>query len=80
MTPGMVPGQLQCGRIYKDAEMGEHRGCIASADLLQCGRIYKDAEMLGAVNARISLGWLQCGRIYKDAEISGQTGRLSWRA
>ena len=36
---------LQCGRIYKDAEIG----CLLDFRLtkvkLQCGRIYKDAEM-----------------------------------
>ena len=42
----VVKVTLQCGRIYKDAEIDSHRSntdCIA--DDLQCGRIYKDAEM-----------------------------------
>ena len=37
---------LQCGRIYKDAEIGIE--CEVSGYggmVLQCGRIYKDAEI-----------------------------------
>ena len=38
---------LQCGRIYKDAEIGDGRVCTSTKlDQLQCGRIYKDAEIL----------------------------------
>ena len=65
--------ELQCGRIYKDAEISPlARGFIIAGLVLQCGRIYKDAEITyrsggGGPDARK----LQCGRIYKDAEISG---------
>ena len=61
---------LQCGRIYKDAEI---RRKVAEANdwnrLLQCGRIYKDAEIADYCVEIISRLTLQCGRIYKDAEI-----------
>ena len=36
---------LQCGRIYKDAEIADLNVTEAKRILLQCGRIYKDAEM-----------------------------------
>ena len=37
--------RLQCGRIYKDAEIRRtHRFCVRRP-WLQCGRIYKDAEI-----------------------------------
>ena len=37
---------LQCGRIYKDAEIGASVGDEKwKATRLQCGRIYKDAEI-----------------------------------
>ena len=65
---------LQCGRIYKDAEIYEDVPVtLAPAELLQCGRIYKDAEMLSTplYNPR-PVNSLQCGRIYKDAEMRGR--------
>ena len=37
---------LQCGRIYKDAEIYNALKKAASFGALQCGRIYKDAEIL----------------------------------
>ena len=38
--------ELQCGRIYKDAEIWSLcRPCSARHRELQCGRIYKDAEI-----------------------------------
>ena len=70
-------GCLQCGRIYKDAEINlEPEIETLEQTILQCGRIYKDAEMRerhvpmdgGSVS-------LQCGRIYKDAEIGVCTFR-----
>ena len=66
---------LQCGRIYKDAEI-DVRGTGTHSDRanLQCGRIYKDAEMHWQRMGTSSLASLQCGRIYKDAEISGPDG------
>ena len=36
---------LQCGRIYKDAEISPDKRATREAKDLQCGRIYKDAEM-----------------------------------
>ena len=36
---------LQCGRIYKDAEMTGTSTGRSSSLRLQCGRIYKDAEI-----------------------------------
>ena len=63
---------LQCGRIYKDAEiwiLWIARICWHIH--LQCGRIYKDAEMsCKGLAYGGELVHLQCGRIYKDAEIS----------
>ena len=42
---GLIYG-LQCGRIYKDAEIPRLLLSLApSRCLLQCGRIYKDAEI-----------------------------------
>ena len=38
-------GRLQCGRIYKDAEIRRFDLPRAARALLQCGRIYKDAEI-----------------------------------
>ena len=66
--------RLQCGRIYKDAEI-----CILvfvlkrTQIVLQCGRIYKDAEISRAELKLAMQNSLQCGRIYKDAEISRRT-------
>ena len=63
-------GFLQCGRIYKDAEILE--GVIEAvwvAIPLQCGRIYKDAEIKGPQGYSARPWILQCGRIYKDAEM-----------
>ena len=37
--------QLQCGRIYKDAEIAKLLADAENIDMLQCGRIYKDAEI-----------------------------------
>ena len=37
---------LQCGRIYKDAEIQARKsGASGGGAWLQCGRIYKDAEI-----------------------------------
>ena len=36
---------LQCGRIYKDAEISGAAGARRLSVVLQCGRIYKDAEI-----------------------------------
>ena len=38
---------LQCGRIYKDAEICRARPRPRRFARLQCGRIYKDAEICG---------------------------------
>ena len=44
VTPGGL--SLQCGRIYKDAEMlSDQRVLLVYHARLQCGRIYKDAEI-----------------------------------
>ena len=60
---------LQCGRIYKDAEITLSIHALARHVLLQCGRIYKDAEInYTRRRCRPCIG-LQCGRIYKDAEM-----------
>ena len=60
---------LQCGRIYKDAEIN-CSGCRSARNVnLQCGRIYKDAEISSSAFAYSVRSILQCGRIYKDAEI-----------
>ena len=48
--------ELQCGRIYKDAEISPlARGFIIAGLVLQCGRIYKDAEISASASAH-SLG------------------------
>ena len=36
---------LQCGRIYKDAEICVFHSNPFVVQYLQCGRIYKDAEI-----------------------------------
>ena len=62
---------LQCGRIYKDAEIcSRAKKRNTSSATLQCGRIYKDAEIDAndATDTKPRI-YLQCGRIYKDAEI-----------
>ena len=64
--------ELQCGRIYKDAEIWQGSGANYDfSDMLQCGRIYKDAEIGQNVSGLdyTHICVLQCGRIYKDAEI-----------
>ena len=61
---------LQCGRIYKDAEIRDGEVITGGHVIeLQCGRIYKDAEIGESLNARPLCVELQCGRIYKDAEM-----------
>ena len=61
---------LQCGRIYKDAEIRKASPHSGGPHSLQCGRIYKDAEIRPRrCLADASPPGLQCGRIYKDAEI-----------
>ena len=60
---------LQCGRIYKDAEMSHAKISCAPWKSLQCGRIYKDAEIGYTGGSEGAFFFLQCGRIYKDAEI-----------
>ena len=61
---------LQCGRIYKDAEIRLEQMDHNGQSILQCGRIYKDAEIGPHSASRFSSkADLQCGRIYKDAEI-----------
>ena len=62
---------LQCGRIYKDAEIRQKaQNTTCRIPTLQCGRIYKDAEMsLCPIALCCAWGDLQCGRIYKDAEM-----------
>ena len=48
---------LQCGRIYKDAEIGIWTyGGQHDYHVLQCGRIYKDAEMKDASTGFRSAG------------------------
>ena len=42
---GLGALSLQCGRIYKDAEILKWEASGAVGGLLQCGRIYKDAEI-----------------------------------
>ena len=61
--------ELQCGRIYKDAEIRLPGHGDAAERELQCGRIYKDAEIMLSEKSRAVISALQCGRIYKDAEI-----------
>ena len=66
---------LQCGRIYKDAEIQDGARLVAKLAELQCGRIYKDAEIkLQADAEKRCNDLLQCGRIYKDAEIQAPGG------
>ena len=44
--------RLQCGRIYKDAEIWSVAAYNAGGtNLLQCGRIYKDAEIAPLLRA-----------------------------
>ena len=60
---------LQCGRIYKDAEIMTESDADVRDLTLQCGRIYKDAEITILATVTNISASLQCGRIYKDAEI-----------
>ena len=61
--------RLQCGRIYKDAEIFSAACFGLTEQMLQCGRIYKDAEIGWKAHRASGLQMLQCGRIYKDAEM-----------
>ena len=71
MTNTTNKTRLQCGRIYKDAEIYKFGGEPVPAKKLQCGRIYKDAEIHAILRRLWSVIFrLQCGRIYKDAEIA----------
>ena len=46
LCEGPDGAHLQCGRIYKDAEIGQYAVVeLAEYTDLQCGRIYKDAEI-----------------------------------
>ena len=66
---------LQCGRIYKDAEIVSLDISPVNKDNLQCGRIYKDAEIAWAKDRTAFVAdYLQCGRIYKDAEMCNVRG------
>ena len=71
---------LQCGRIYKDAEIWKQECDVGISYNLQCGRIYKDAEIVTVDVQYFNDETLQCGRIYKDAEIcySGRLDRRIW--
>ena len=42
---GASGNKLQCGRIYKDAEIRRLLSKTGYCFQLQCGRIYKDAEI-----------------------------------
>ena len=44
--------ELQCGRIYKDAEISWAAADEAAPHQLQCGRIYKDAEIENGRSSR----------------------------
>ena len=62
---------LQCGRIYKDAEIRCGRpvnmlsiSCFNVAASIKMRKYEKGKYLCGVLVA------LQCGRIYKDAEIS----------
>ena len=64
-------GVLQCGRIYKDAEIMESppisgRGLCA----FNVAASIKMRKCTGDVTGGRGTGGLQCGRIYKDAEIN----------
>ena len=46
LAAALAENALQCGRIYKDAEMGKQDARAHDVFFrLQCGRIYKDAEI-----------------------------------
>ena len=63
---------LQCGRIYKDAEILKRCLCLlhlnVSFNVAASIKMRKSAFLFCYHAAR--LHGLQCGRIYKDAEIS----------
>ena len=74
--PALQNTQLQCGRIYKDAEINMLIYLLVNFFLLQCGRIYKDAEIcIRRLHVFDDAVMLQCGRIYKDAEIMRNIGK-----
>ena len=80
---------LQCGRIYKDAEIFLRRTVrLGKKAHLQCGRIYKDAEIRGvavhhtaraaAFNVAASIKMRKCckGLAYGGELVHLQCGRI----
>ena len=47
--------ELQCGRIYKDAEIFGGAQDPGRENRLQCGRIYKDAEIARQRSIRVPI-------------------------
>ena len=73
---------LQCGRIYKDAEILRRTGRVKSRNSrLQCGRIYKDAEMFGAADLLFLTAWTfnvaASIKMRKSGETSSASGYVS---
>ena len=65
-----IIGALQCGRIYKDAEILLNiPSCIPTSTSFNVAASIKmrKSECSGGLTGRPR--HLQCGRIYKDAEI-----------
>ena len=61
---------LQCGRIYKDAEMKNVKGM--DGNRIISFNVAASIKMRKSLHRRPPTFWgrlLQCGRIYKDAEI-----------
>ena len=66
----MVPEILQCGRIYKDAEIFNGiEGSSPPACTFNVAASIKMRKSRRGCLRRSALLTLQCGRIYKDAEI-----------
>ena len=72
-----LDGLLQCGRIYKDAEITHLRprtlGAVCCFNVAASIKMRKCASP-DAMNPRTVS--LQCGRIYKDAEMRAECARM----
>ena len=68
---------LQCGRIYKDAEITRLRGTYSNPllgfNVAASIKMRKFSDRRRKADFRSKL---QCGRIYKDAEIKDAQARL----
>ena len=69
---------LQCGRIYKDAEIPNRprNGFCAACTFNVAASIKMRKYGLAATHALDRLSLLQCGRIYKDAEMRASSASV----